>query len=291
MDVCIRREIDNGAALAGHPNIARLLSWTDTRFDTQLIFPFYAESLWSGMLKGMFKKAKPGGVDLLQMAAWQILQGLRHMHELRIIHRDLKADNILVSPVEPAAVGAETAAVNAKPVQCVIADLGSSSLPSREPCAMLAVGSHPEGHTPVGTYQYRAPETFCIKPIWDYESDVWAVGVVVLALHLERLPFGKDRMRHSEMMFIWKDIMETMTWFKPPRNWAESQPRARKNRGEWYDLMDSATQKKPSDLPWGERGSNFRIFTNRILTVSRFRRPLADTLLQTSVWLNRGATD
>ena len=278
MDVCIRREIDNGAALQGHPNIVRLLSWTDTHFDTQLIFPFYPESLWSGMLEGMFKKPKPGKVDLLQMAAKQTLSGLSHMHSLLILHRDLKADNILVSPVKPAAWTPETAAVGAISVQCVIADLGSS--------ALLAVGSHTEGgDTPLGTYQYRAPETICLRPCWDRESDVWAAGIVVLAVHLERVPFGRDRVRHNEIMSIWYEIMQTMTTFKPPRSWATAPP-SHKNRGEWYDLMDGATQKKPHELPWGERGSQFRVFTHEILTVSKFRRPSCDTLLRSSVWLN-----
>jgi serine/threonine protein kinase len=47
-------------------------------------------------------------------AMWQVLKGLRHLHRLGILHRDLRTQNLLVASMDP--------------LRVVLADLGLSHL-------------------------------------------------------------------------------------------------------------------------------------------------------------------
>lgn len=49
----------------------------------------------------------------------------------------------------------------------------------------------------VGTYQFRAPETFVIGGTYGYPNDVWGLGVLVLWVDLGRCLFRKCRGKAS----------------------------------------------------------------------------------------------
>ncbi len=90
-------------------------------------------------------------------------QGLKHLHEKRILHRDLKPANILV-----AADG-----------RLVIGDLG------------LGRAMGPQTHfarTTVGTPLYFSPE-ICEERPYSFKSDVWALGCIMYELAALKTPF------------------------------------------------------------------------------------------------------
>ena len=95
------------------------------------------------------------------------------MHAALIIHRDLKPGIMLIAPYAydgDAAIGASGAAVGAlNGARVVIADLGSS-LKLQDPNGNDAELDNTFAYTPMGTYQYRAPDTFCKQPAWDPED-------------------------------------------------------------------------------------------------------------------------
>ena len=87
----------------------------------------------------------------------QILDGLRDLHNLSRIHRDIKPDNILVQSLEP--------------LNLVIGDFGQVSL--SDPVTM------------VGTDVYRAPEIMNYAPAkreYTQAVDIYSVGMVILWL-------------------------------------------------------------------------------------------------------------
>ena len=90
-------------------------------------------------------------------ATRQILDGLRHLHNLEIIHRDIKPENIFVQSVQP--------------LNIVIGDFGQVSL--WKPV------------TYVGTPFYRAPEIYIncmVNEPYTKAVDIYSVGMLVVFL-------------------------------------------------------------------------------------------------------------
>lgn len=96
----------------------------------------------------------------------QILKGVVYMHSKNVIHRDLKADNILLD----------------NKLRVKICDFGF---------AILADGPRLQSNKICGTWTHIAPEVFQgMKP--SFASDVWAVGVLTYKLFFNKFPFVKE---------------------------------------------------------------------------------------------------
>lgn len=95
----------------------------------------------------------------------QISLGLQYLHSKKILHRDIKSNNIFL-----------TKDLNAK-----IGDLGIAKI--------LYNTSH--AHTFIGTPYYLSPE-LCKDLPYDEKSDVWALGCVLYEMISLRHPFDAD---------------------------------------------------------------------------------------------------
>ena len=185
----VRREIDVLTKLAGSPGIVELLSWTEGLFDVHLVFPCYTWDLYNYIRVGEFKIVQPSAVDKMPSICKQLLIGLSRLHELQILHRDLKPLNMLV---HVSAVGdfAETRAV--------LADFGSAiQMSSRAESAGVSMGAQSEPTT----YEYRAPELFVCERQRDCScsTDVWAMGVSIVEMDRACVPFGRATVRGCQL--------------------------------------------------------------------------------------------
>ncbi|XP_063621098.1 serine/threonine-protein kinase Nek8-like [Cydia splendana] len=97
----------------------------------------------------------------------QILLGVNYIHSLNVIHRDLKAENILLTGKHGILVK--------------IGDFGISK--------MLA--SAKKTSTVIGTPYYLAPELCEGKP-YDTKSDVWALGCLLYEMCTHKRPFESE---------------------------------------------------------------------------------------------------
>ncbi|XP_013141392.1 PREDICTED: serine/threonine-protein kinase Nek8 isoform X2 [Papilio polytes] len=97
----------------------------------------------------------------------QVLLGVRYIHNLDIIHRDLKAENILLTGTHGVIVK--------------IGDFGISK--------MLA--SAKKTSTVIGTPYYLAPELCEGKP-YDTKSDVWALGCLLYEMCTHKRAFDSE---------------------------------------------------------------------------------------------------
>lgn len=105
--------------------------------------------------KGVFNEA--------ELWKWlvQIIQGLKYLHENKIMHRDLKCANIFLMKNGTLKLG----------------DLNVSKIVKMGMCS-----------TQTGTPYYASPEVWSDKP-YDYKSDLWSVGCILYELCALRPPF------------------------------------------------------------------------------------------------------
>jgi eukaryotic-like serine/threonine-protein kinase len=107
--------------------------------------------------------------------AGQVLAGLAHAHSLGIVHRDIKAANVLVSE----ATGAGDLVR--------IVDFGLAKILNVKPGASWTTDSG----TAVGTPSYLAPEVARGQEA-DARSDIYSVGVLLFEMVTGRKPFRAD---------------------------------------------------------------------------------------------------
>jgi serine/threonine protein kinase/DNA-binding CsgD family transcriptional regulator/anti-sigma regulatory factor (Ser/Thr protein kinase) len=101
------------------------------------------------------------------IAIRRVLEALAYAHAQGILHRDLKPDNVMLTPDG----------------QVKLTDFGLSKIRGDMPLT--------EAHLMVGTALYMAPEVIAGHPA-DARTDLYAVGVMLYELLTGRVPFSGD---------------------------------------------------------------------------------------------------
>ncbi len=162
-DAAIRRIKREALALLSckSPSVIRIFDYV-AREDTCYLTMEYAKY---SDLRRLFDDGKPdlSTVAILKLVQG-ILEGVRSIHHVGIIHRDLKLENFLLTD----------------DYQVKVADFG----------VCLLKGERPDIHVVnevVGTFDYTAPE--CLKGgKYSYVSDLYSVGVSAFEMFSGRLP-------------------------------------------------------------------------------------------------------
>ncbi|KAF0689221.1 Aste57867_19308 [Aphanomyces stellatus] len=105
--------------------------------------------------------------DEIKRIAVQLIQALHYLHSNRIIHRDMKPQNILVGPKQ----------------QIKLCDFGFARAISADTNVLTSIK---------GTPLYMAPELVKEQP-YNHTVDLWSLGVILYELATGRPPFYTDK--------------------------------------------------------------------------------------------------
>ena len=142
-----------------HPNIIKLYEVIETKSALYLVLEYAAGGeLYDYLVVHGRMKEKEAREKFRQ-----ILSAVNYCHKLRIIHRDLKAENLLLD----------------ENLNIKIADFGFSNQYSPHELLDTFCGSPP----------YAAPELFQGRRYTGPEVDIWSLGIILYVMTTGMLPF------------------------------------------------------------------------------------------------------
>ena len=171
-------------SLAGHPNVIQIYEV----FENRKYFFFVMEYASGGDLLHLMKKK--GRLEEPQARGLfvQLVRGLKYIHSKKILHRDIKLDNILLTDSEG-------------DIKAKICDFGVSRLMNdgdvvNEQC---------------GTPAYIAPEIIRKKGYSGFKADVWSLGVLLYAMVYGAMPFKANNIDglHEKILTRDCDLSDT----------------------------------------------------------------------------------
>jgi serine/threonine protein kinase/tetratricopeptide (TPR) repeat protein len=151
-------------------NVATIYDVLDLEGDIFLVMEFVEGETLRDVLEADRKSVAAGGpgasLEQKLKVMLQICDGLARAHELGVIHRDVKPDNVRLN-----AAGA------AKILDFGLARVGDSSLTMNRA---------------MGTPAYMSPEQWGAGGVPNHQADIWACGVMLYEMLAYRRPFEGD---------------------------------------------------------------------------------------------------
>ena len=158
-----------------HENIHKVIDmFVAPNKNQYLITPYYQNNLYNYISKKLPEK-------VIKQIIYQIVCGVNYLHSLKFIHRDIKPDNILISPE------------------------GKIILTDFDLCRQESKGKDdPMTRTAVTLY-YRAPELFFGDSYYGNKIDIWSIGCV-----FAELITGKPLFKANNELGTLSNIIETI---------------------------------------------------------------------------------
>lgn len=145
-----------------HPNIIKLY---DYKFDKDKLFLITEYCNGGNLSEWLSRRDQTVSPDEILSVIKQILDGFQYLMENRIIHRDIKPQNILIH----------------EPLTVKICDFGFSQT-FKEQMSMFK--------TVCGTPLYMSPEIISMKP-YTFKSEIWSIGVLLYDIFFRCHPYGQ----------------------------------------------------------------------------------------------------
>ena len=229
----IRNEIDILKKLS-HPNIVKIYEFFISENHYYIITEYCKDGELFNYIKNKYSERQ------LAVLFYQVFSGLWYLHENKILHRDIKLENIMISEKEKDnSTGEELFWVK-------IIDFGTAKLFEKNKKEKEVVGSS----------YYIAPEV--LKQNYNEKCDTWSVGVILYMTLVGRAPFdGKDD----------EEIINKISSV----DYNKDEPRLVKHSPEVRDLVSKLLEKdiekrysakEALDHPWFVKFGGRALFSN-----------------------------
>jgi len=153
-----------------HPNV---VAYKEAFWDDKTRCLCIVQECADGDLLQQINKCKQERAYLREADVWRYLdgmcQGLKALHEIRVLHRDMKSANVFLSHTKDGTVAK-------------LGDFNVSKVAKRGLCM-----------TQTGTPYYASPEVWRDMP-YDAKSDMWSLGCILYEMVALRPPFRAEDM-------------------------------------------------------------------------------------------------
>ncbi len=168
-------------------------AFLDEKDSTLCLVMEYADR---GDLSNRIKEQKKKGKYFNEKDIWrvfiQLVKGLKALHDLEILHRDIKSSNIFL-----------------------FSD-GTAKLGDLNVCKILS--KNILGHTQAGTPSYAAPEVWLEKP-YGLKSDIWSLGCVLYEIISLHCPFRGENVVELYNKILVGEFSRIPNKFSDELNW------------------------------------------------------------------------
>ncbi|XP_061752486.1 serine/threonine-protein kinase 36-like [Nerophis ophidion] len=171
----LKKEIDIMTNLQ-HPNIVKLFDSFETETEVVVVTE-YAE----GQLFQIIEDDGSLPESQVREIACQLVSALYYLHSRRILHRDMKPQNILFD----------------KNGVVKLCDFGFARAMSVSTMVLTSIK---------GTPLYMSPELVAEMP-YDHTADLWALGCILYEIHTGTPPFCADSIFHLGQLIVRRPIM------------------------------------------------------------------------------------
>ncbi len=171
-------------AVVGMPTNAHTVAVKDVSYDADKDVHFIVMEYVKGttLRRYMSSRGAFSAREIISVAL-QVLDALRVAHEAKVVHRDVKPQNILVQDKGESGNVAHSLPGGSGMPYVKLADFGIARLPGEDVFKMADRG--------VGTVHYISPEQASGEVV-DARSDLYSLGVVMYELATGQVPFDAD---------------------------------------------------------------------------------------------------
>ena len=163
-DMEIQNEINILKTLS-HPNIVKIYEFYDSPINYYIVTEYCKKGELFSFIKNEYNERQ------LSVLFYQVFSGLVYLHEKKILHRDLKLENIMVSEIEKDIVTGD------EYFWIKIIDFGTAKIFEKNRAEKAVIGSS----------YYIAPEV--LNQRYNEKCDTWSIGVILYMTLVGAAPF------------------------------------------------------------------------------------------------------
>jgi serine/threonine protein kinase len=173
-----------------HPNIAKFVEVKKTKKHYYIVMEFCnGGELSKALEKYMEKNGKPFPEEIVQHFMKQIMDAFKYMHERKIIHRDVKLDNILISYDTEE----DKQNFNLMKAQAKIIDFGFSCRINKSGLQYTTLGS-PINMDPLILKKLGSSNNKTRQLGYGQKADIWSLGTICYEMLIGKTAFDEEDM-------------------------------------------------------------------------------------------------
>ena len=175
IEMSLKRELEIMQSI-DHPSLVHLTAWNIEPTRAILVLSYCPGGDLFDVASSHRAALTP---PLLRRIFAELVGAVRYLHERRIVHRDIKLENVLVNLAPSELLAPDTDWITYPRSVITLTDLGLSR----------RIADDEKLETRCGSDDYAAPEVIMGQPYDGRATDAWSLGVLLFALLESRLPF------------------------------------------------------------------------------------------------------
>jgi len=173
-----------------HPNIVKFEDVKKTKKHFYIVMEFCnGGELSKALEKYQLKFGKPFSQEIVQYLMRQIISAFKYIHGQKIMHRDIKLDNILINFQNEK----DKKELNMMKAQVKIIDFGFACKIAKDSLTYTAIGN-PINMDPLILKKLNTPGRKARQLGYDQKADIWSLGAICYEMLIGRAAFDAEDM-------------------------------------------------------------------------------------------------